>query len=53
MADVMARIDSECRDALKEVCARHPLKPTLKAAIERAVYLMIEDMEVEIENANK
>ena len=53
MATVMIRVDRECYDALKETCSRHPLRPTMKAALERAIQLMIEDFEVEIENANK
>ncbi len=50
---VMIRVDRDHYDALKEVCSRHPLKPTMKAALERAIQLMIEDFEVEIENANQ
>lgn len=54
MADtVMIRVSRDCYDALKEVCSRHPLKPTMKAALERAIELMIEDFEVEIENAKQ
>lgn len=53
MADVMVRVDRDCYDSLKEVCIRHPLRPTMKATIERAIELMIEDLEVEITNANK
>lgn len=54
MADtVMIRVGREHYDALKEVCSRHPLRPTMKAAIERAIQLMIEDFEVEIENAKQ
>lgn len=53
MQSIMVRIDRGVYDQLKEVCSRHPLKPTMKAALERAIQLMIEDFEVEIENANK
>jgi hypothetical protein len=53
MEPVMIRIDRECYDRLKEVCGRHPLKPTMKAALERAIQLMIEDFEVEIDNARQ
>lgn len=53
MADVMVRVDRRWHEALKEVCSRHPLRPTMKATLERAIELMIEDLEVEIENANK
>jgi hypothetical protein len=38
---------------MRSVAARHPLKPTLRASIERAIELMIEDLEEEIRNANK
>lgn len=53
MSDVMVRVDRETYERLKEVCSRHPLKPKMKAALERAIQLMIEDFEVEIENANQ
>lgn len=53
MATVMVRLDRDWYDRLKEVCQRHPLRPTMKATLERAIELMIEDFEVEIENANK
>lgn len=54
MADtVMIRVDREKYDALKEVCSRLPLRPTVKAALDRAIELMIEDLEVEIENAKQ
>lgn len=33
---------------LCEVIDRHPLKPTLRSTIERAIVLMIEDLEEEI-----
>ena len=53
MSNIMIRIDRECYDRLKEVCSRHPLKPTMKASLERAIELMIEDFEVEIETARQ
>jgi hypothetical protein len=53
METIMIRINREFYDKLKEVCSRHPLKPTMKASLERAIQLMIEDFEVEIENANQ
>lgn len=53
METVMIRIDRGCYDRLKEVCSRHPLKPTMKASLERAIQLMIEDFEVEVENAKQ
>jgi len=53
MGTVMIRVDREHYEALKETCSRHPLRPTMKAAIERAIQLMIEDFEVEIENAKQ
>jgi hypothetical protein len=49
----MIRIERECYDQLKEVCGRHPLKPTMKAALERAIQLMVEDLEVEIKHASE
>jgi hypothetical protein len=53
MTDVMIRIDRRCYNRLKEVCNRHPLRPTMKATIERSIDLMVEDLEVEITNANQ
>jgi hypothetical protein len=46
--DFMMRIDRRSIDQLREVMARHPLKPTLRAVVERAIALMIEDLEEEI-----
>lgn len=46
--DFMMRIDRRSIDQLREVMARHPLKPTLRAVVERAIELMIEDLEEEI-----
>jgi hypothetical protein len=46
--DFMMRIDRRCIDGLREVIARHPLKPTLRVVVERAIELMIEDLEEEI-----
>ena len=53
MDDIMVRIDRRCYNRLKEVCRRHPLRPKMKATVERAIDLMIEDLEVEITNANQ
>lgn len=53
MSDAVIRIDRRCYEALKAVCLRHPLQPTMKATIKRAIELMIEDLEVEIKNANQ
>jgi len=51
--DVMMRVNRELLGKLRSVAARHPLKPTLRATVERAIELMIEDMEEEQNNANK
>lgn len=46
--DFMMRIDRRSIDELREVIARHPLKPTLRIVVQRAIELMIEDLEEEI-----
>jgi hypothetical protein len=50
---VMIRLNKELVEQMREVAGRHPLKPTLRASVERAIELMIEDLEEEIKNANK
>ena len=50
---VMMRIDRVLLARLRTVAARHPLKPTLRATVERAIELMIEDLEEELHNGNK
>ena len=50
---VMMRVNRELLARMREVTKRHPLKPTLRASVERAIELMIEDLEEEIRNANK
>jgi hypothetical protein len=50
---VMMRVNRELLARMRSVAARHPLKPTLRASVERAIELMIEDLEEEIKNANK
>lgn len=49
----MIRLDRKLLGKMRSVAARHPLKPTLRASIERAIELMIEDLEVEIKNAQQ
>ena len=49
----MMRVSREPLAKLREVTQRHPLKPTLRATVDRAIELMIEDLEEEIRNANK
>lgn len=49
----MIRLNKNLVAQIRSVSARHPLKPTLRASIERAIELMIEDLEEEIRNANK
>jgi hypothetical protein len=51
--DVMMRVNRELLGKLRLLAGRHPLKPTLRATVERAIELMIEDMEEEQNNANK
>jgi hypothetical protein len=51
--DVMMRVNRELLGKLRSVAARHPLKPTLRATVERAIELMIEDLEEELSNVNK
>jgi len=47
---VMIRLDKQLLNRMRSTAARHPLKPTLRAAVERAIELMIEDLEEEIRN---
>lgn len=47
---VMIRLNKALVDRMRRTAAKHPLKPTLRAAIERAIELMIEDLEEEIRN---
>ncbi len=49
----MMRVSRELLARMRSVAARHPLKPTLRASVERAIELMIEDLEEEIKNANR
>lgn len=51
--DVMMRVNRELLGKLRSLAKSHPLKPTLRATVERAIELMIEDMEEEQNNANK
>lgn len=54
MTDVsMIRLDRKLLGKMRSVAARHPWNPTLRAAVERAIELMIEDMEEEIKNAKQ
>lgn len=50
MSDFVVRLDRRLVEQMRELISRHPLKPTLRAAIERAIVLMIEDFEEEIKN---
>ena len=50
---VMMRVDRNLLGKLRSLAGRHPLKPTLRATVERAIELMIEDLEEELKNANK
>lgn len=50
---VMIRVSRDLLAKLRSVAAKHPLKPTLRATVERAIELMIEDLEEEINNGNK
>jgi hypothetical protein len=51
--DVMMRVNRDLLGKLRLLAGRHPLKPTLRATVERAIELMIEDLEEELTNANK
>ena len=46
----MIRLDKQLLKRMRRTADRHPLKPTLRAAVERAIELMIEDLEEEIRN---
>ncbi len=50
---VIMRVDRELLGKLRDLANRHPLKPTLRATVERAIELMIEDLEEELRNGNK
>ena len=49
----MMRVNRELLGKLRLLAGRHPLKPTLRATVERAIELMIEDLEEELTNAHK
>lgn len=51
--DVMMRVDRALLAKLRSLAGRHPLKPTLRATVERAIELMIEDLEEELNNVSK
>lgn len=51
--NVMMRVDREVLAQLRILTKRHPLKPTLRATVERAIELMIEDLEEELKNVSK
>lgn len=46
----MIRLDKKLLGKMRSTADRHPLRPTLRAAVERAIELMIEDLEEEIKN---
>lgn len=46
----MIRLDKQLLNRMRRTADHHPLKPTLRAAVERAIELMIEDLEEEIRN---
>lgn len=48
---VMMRVDRDLLARLRDVASKHPLKPTLRAVVERAIELMIDDLEEELKNA--
>ena len=51
--DVMMRVDRALLAKLRSLAKSHPLKPTLRATVERAIELMIEDLEEELKNVSK
>lgn len=50
---VMMRVSRDLLGNLRSLAGRHPLKPTLRATVERAIELMIEDLEEELNNVSK
>lgn len=50
---VMMRVDRELLGRLRDIASQHPLKPTLRATVERAIELMIEDLEEELKHGSK
>lgn len=46
--DINIRVGRDYIDRLKAIVRQHPLRPTLRATIQRAIDLMIEDLEEEI-----
>lgn len=54
MTDVtMIRLNRSLLNRMRSTADRHPLKPTLRAAVERGIELMIENLEKEIRNAKQ
>lgn len=50
MSEFVVRLDRRVVEQLRELISRHPLRPTLRATIERAIVLMIEDLQEEMRN---
>ena len=51
MTDAVLRVDAEKLSELRTACAGHPLKPTIKAATERGIDLVIKELEDGTRNA--
>lgn len=47
---VNVRLSKAMVDRIRSAAAKHPLKPTLRAAIERGIELMIKDLKEEKQN---
>jgi hypothetical protein len=51
MTDTVIRVDTKKLVELRAACASHPLKPTIKAATERGISLVIKEIEDGTRNA--
>jgi len=51
MSDTVIRVNAEKLSELRTACTEHPLKPTIKAATERGIDLVIKELEDGTRNA--
>jgi len=51
MSDTVIRVDAKKLSELRAACGGHPLKPTIKAATERGIDLVIKELEDGTRNA--
>ena len=51
MKDAVIKVAYEKLSELREACAEHPLKPTIKGATERGIDLVIKELKDGADNA--